>query len=215
MECQLFEILIQKYYDGELDPAERARYESHRSECERCRKLDADYALVFDGLNDMEVYQPSPDFKRRVLASVDISRYRVSLAGRMARRFQFIWQQIPSPARLAGVLVLFFVIFLTVFRPALSAIIGWSRVLLGVSGSAVVAVNKLAERVPIIISNLISVESYKAAGGTLLDAARQIITESPVFIATLSVAVILVIVFVSLARAHLIRKKGEDHASTV
>lgn len=211
MECQIFEIMIQKYYDGELGPSERARYEKHRAQCERCRKLDSDYALVFEGLGDMEIYQPSADFDRRVLASVDISRYRTSVMREVFRKLEFFWKRIPSFARVTGVLVVFFIIFLTVFRPLLNVTLQWSKRFVNILGSGVVAVEKLAERGPIIISHLISIESYRAAGETLLNVARRLIMESPVLIVTVSSVLLILIILVG--RVRLARRKGENHVS--
>jgi hypothetical protein len=213
MECRLFEIMIQKYYDGELSLSERARYENHRAQCERCRKLDADYALVFEGLGDMEIYHPSADFDKRVLAAVDISRYRASVMGRILRRIEFVWQRVPSFARITGVLVVFFIIFLTVFRPLLNVTLQWSERFVNILGSAIVAIQKLAERGPVIVSHLISIESYRAAGETLLDVASRLIAESPVFIVAILSVVLLVILFLIVGRTRLTGKKGENHVS--
>jgi tetratricopeptide (TPR) repeat protein len=50
MDCHLFALLIERYYDGELDLAERSEYEHHRRLCASCRALDERYAEAHNNL---------------------------------------------------------------------------------------------------------------------------------------------------------------------
>jgi len=117
MKCRHFEMLIQKYHDGELGAAERAEYESHMASCGSCRALDAQFAAVFGALGDMPLAEPSTDFDSAVMARVDVARYRKSAVSRAAAAVRSGWDRIPFPARAAAVVAAVFGLFVGVYTP--------------------------------------------------------------------------------------------------
>jgi hypothetical protein len=61
---------IQDYLDGEMAPAERLDFEGHVRGCAECGLELAAYRRVFERLETLETWEPSPDFADRVLGEV-------------------------------------------------------------------------------------------------------------------------------------------------
>ena len=103
MNCRHFEMLIQKYHDGELGAAERAEYQSHLASCPSCLELDAHFAAVFGALDGIPLAEPSPGFDSSVMARVDVTRYRKNAASRIGVAIRRERARIPIPARPAAI----------------------------------------------------------------------------------------------------------------
>ena len=113
MKCHLFRMIAQKYYDGELDPAGRAEYENHARECARCGEFDREYSFLFAALDDIETYEPSPEFNLRVMANVDVARYRVGAARKAWISIRSGWNRLPSAVRVTAAIAAVFGLFVS------------------------------------------------------------------------------------------------------
>ncbi len=211
VDCHLFKMLIQRYYDGELDPVAVSDYERHRSGCEICRALDAEYAALFGALEDIPRMEPSEGFDARVMARVDVSRYRVSAVRRFAARFGGAWNRMPAYVRVGSALTAVFGLFVTIYRPFLQFLID----ILGGAATLVGSLLLLTRELPNMWNDLIdilgAVESYKVAGLTLLNALHRSVSALPmIYVLIPLAAVVLLLLLVRITRA--IAKKGETHA---
>jgi anti-sigma factor RsiW len=183
VDCHLFKMLIQRYYDGELDPVAVSDYERHRSGCGDCRALDAEFAALFGALEIIPRLEPSEGFNARVMSRVDVSRYRVSAARRFAALFGGAWNQMPASVRVGTALV----------------------------GSFLLLTRELPNMWNDLLDILGAVESYKVAGETLLNALQRSISALPVIYVLIPLAAfVLLLLLVRITRA--IAKKGETHA---
>ena len=211
MDCNLFKLLIQKYYENELSPVERAEYESHRNSCENCRKLDREFALIFSALDDLTVYEPSADFNSKVLSRIDISRYRKGIASRLISAVNGYWYRLPAPARFitATGIILFAIIVsvnpvLEIFVTALS------------KGTIFVAwlanqFQSILDRLTPTVSAIFSIDVYEIAGRTILRAFK-LTAESEMF-KGVSLTILIVVLMVALFEIikKQARRKGETN----
>jgi len=211
MDCNLFKLLIQKYYEGELSPVERAEYESHRSSCENCMKLDREFAIIFSTLDEIPMYEPSADFDSRVLSRIDISRYRKGVVSRLLGTLSSYWYGLPAPARFvttAGIII--FALIVSV-NPALDVFIA------GLSKGTIFLtwiVNQLQtifDRLAPTFSAIFSIEIYEIAGRTILRAFK-LTAGSEMFrgISLTILIVVLMIAFFEIIRKQS-RRKGETN----
>lgn len=60
--------LLQDYLDGELVPEQAHAIEAHLASCESCAREVANYRLVFERLENLPLFDPSPALVDRVLA---------------------------------------------------------------------------------------------------------------------------------------------------
>ncbi len=211
MRCDLFKMLIQRYHDSELGPGEMAEYENHMSGCEKCRRLHEQYAGVFSVLEDIELFEPSAAFDEKVMAHVNVARYRTGLMRRFARLVRTGWNQIPAPLRVTSVIAAVFAIFLSVYTPMLFMIISIGRRLVALAGTGVFLVREAIEDPSIISGFLERVTNYRVAGKIVYDTIyRQIsvIPFSHLVISGIAVAVVLA-VFIRMTRTAW--RKGETH----
>ena len=211
MQCRHVQNLMQRYHDGELSAAERARYENHVASCGACRELDAQYAAVFGALGALPLREPSPGFDGRVMARVDVSRYRASVAKRLITLVRAGWDLLPTPVRIIAEIAAVFAIFTAVYTPILGMIAQGTRWLVTVTGTGLYLARRIIEDPSIIGKFLEKSVDYRLALKILADTfERQIsgVAVSHLALGALVVAVVLVVI----ARAtRFAWNKGETH----
>lgn len=211
MDCHLFEIMIQRYYDGELDPVAISDYERHRHGCEKCRALDAEYAALFGVLGDIPRFEPSERFNAAVMSRIDVSHYRVNVLRRFAGLFGGAWNQMPATIRVGASLTAVFALFVTIYRPFLQLLIDTLQGTATFIGSILLLARELPNMGSDLVDSLGALENYRIAGETLLNALQRVASALPLtYILIPPAAVILLLFLVRITRA--IAKKGETHA---
>lgn len=211
VDCRLFEILIQRYFDGELDPVAISDYERHRQGCDACRALDAEYAALFGALGDIPRLEPSQRFNAAVMSRIDVSRYRVSALMRLTGFFGGTWNRMPASIRVGASLTAVFALFVTIYRPLLQLLIDMLQGTATFVGSILLLTRELPNMGSDLIDSMRALENYRIAGETLLHALQRILSALPLtYILIPPVAVILLLFLVRITRA--IAKKGETHA---
>jgi hypothetical protein len=211
MECALFRMLIQRYRDGELDPVERAGYERHRSACATCRALDRQFAGVFGALAEIPLFEPTADFNARVMARVDVGRYRARRARRTARAIENAWWRVPKPVRVVIPAGVAFAIFAAAYAPVLDFLAGVGERALALAGSSLFVLKELAGRSGPLFEYLSSASRYRVAMETLLRTLHRVVSDVPVAYVGV-VAVALVYIFYLVVRAaRTAWKKGDTN----
>jgi len=211
MDCHLFRLLIQRYYDGDLDKVERAEYESHRRRCEVCRAEEASFAHVFSILSDVPRFEPSSDFNARVLARVDVAGYRVDPVRRAARGIGRGWNAVPVPLRNGAVIAAIFALFIAAYRPFLWYLVSVMEQGAESVSSGLLVLRALVEKIAIVWKGSDALRQYEIAGQTLLRSLQKLFGGMhPFEIALLLVSVVLVVLVLyrTVAAA---RRKGETH----
>ena len=214
MECHLFKILIQRYFDGDLEPVEIAEYEQHRRSCEACRKLDAEFTSVFAALEGIPRLEPSVDFNSRVMARVDVARYRKSPARKVVGIFGGTWRHLPAPVRITGTITDVFALFISAFRPLLDILLGVLQATAALFGSVIVLTRELPRLMDNLVGQLNSFKNYEVALRTIINAFQSIASElniTYILAAALAVAVLLFLI----RMARVASGKGETHASVI
>jgi len=211
MECHFFRMLIQRYYDSELDPAEQAEYENHRRTCSLCREMDRQFAGVFKALDDIPLFAPSRNFNEKILVQVEISRYRIGLPRRISNAISGVWDRVPSPVRVWGTAAVVFSLFVTVYRPFLDLIVSMGEKTVFFLGTGLLALRELPGRSEIILKYLSSATNYKVAGETLLRALQKVVFGIPLSHIAIGVVALLVVLFVVIRTTRTAWKKGETH----
>ena len=67
---------LSRLHDGELSPEERARFESHRSHCDECRRSVAEYETSISVFRGARGAGPPPDLAARILRRLEASNRR-------------------------------------------------------------------------------------------------------------------------------------------
>lgn len=215
MNCRHFEMLIQKYHDGELGAAERAEYESHLASCSSCRELDAQFAAVFGALDGIPLAEPSPGFDSGVMARVDVARYRKSAASRAGAAVRSGWDMIPSPARVAACIAAVFGLFVAVYTPMIGMIAAVAGRAVTYVGSGLYIAKRVIEDPSVIGKYLATSTNYKLAGRILLETFEKQVSGiqlAHLVIAGLSAVVIVVLV---VRATRIVWRKGETHVSII
>ena len=211
MDCHLFEMLIQRYYDGELDPVAISDYERHRHGCDRCRALDAEYAALFGVLGGIPRFEPSERFDAAVMSRIDVSRYRVNTLKRFAGIFGGTWNRMPASIRVGASLTAVFALFITIYRPFLRFLIDILQGTATFIGSILLLTRELPNMGSDLMESLGALENYRIAGETLLNALKRVVSAVPLSHILIPIAVVVLLPFlVRITRA--IAKKGETHA---
>ncbi len=211
MECDLYRLLIQRYHDGELEPAERAEYENHRRRCEACRVADARFELVAGALDVLTRFEPAPDFDARVLSRVDIAAYRVSPARRAAHAAGRAWNTIPIPARNGSIIAAVGLFFIAVYKPLLDYLLATIRHGAEVLWTGTIFARALLERIETIWKSSGAVRNYEIVGQTLLRALQRYyagMNAAQIAAAIVSLVVIAVVLHRMVGAA---RRNGETH----
>ena len=214
MECHLFKILIQRYYDGELEPVEIAEYEHHRHSCEACMELDTQYASVFAALEGIPRLEPSADFNSSVMARVDVARYRENPARKVIGVFGGTWGRLPAPIRITGTITAVFALFVSAYRPLLDMLLGALQAVALLFGSVIVLTRELPRLMGDLLGQLRSLKNYEVALKTIINAFQGIASElniTYILAAALAVAVLLILI----RMARVASGKGETHASVI
>ena len=211
MKCHLFRLLIQRYYDGELDPAERAEYENHRRGCEACRALDNRYALLVAALDGVPLMEPSAVFNRSVLSRVDVAAYRVGPARTAVRALGSGWNAAPAPLRNGIVIAAVCALVIAVCTPLLDYMILTIRQGAEVLWSGMIFMRGLGPRIEVMWRSMGALRNYEVAGQMLLRAFHRLAgganpVEAVVVIASL--ALVAVVLHRMLGAA---RRKGETN----
>lgn len=215
MNCRHFEMLIQKYYDGELGAAERAEYENHLASCSSCMELDMQFATVFGALDEIPLVEPSPGFDSGVMAMVDVARYRKSAASRAGVAVRSGWDRIPFPARVAAGIAAVFGLFIAVYTPMIGMIFAAAGKAATLAGSGLYLARRVIEDPSAVGNYLATTTNYKLAGRILLETFEKQVSGIQLFhlvIAGLS-AVVLVILVVRVTR--IAWSKGETNVSII
>jgi len=211
MECHLFRLLIQRYHDGELEPAERAEYENHVRRCEACRSLDGRFALIAGALDGLALFDPSPDFDRKVLSHVDIGAYRVSPARRAVRAAGRGWNAVPVPVRNGSLVAAVGFFFIAVYKPLLDYMIATIRQGAEAFWTGTVLVRELLDRMEAIWKSAGAVRNYEIVGQTLLRAFHRYaagLNTAQIAAAIASLILVAVVLHRMLGAA---RRKGETN----
>lgn len=211
MDCHLFKLLVQRYYDGELDPVAVSDYEQHRRSCRACRELDAEYATFFAVLRDIPKLEPSHSFNADVMARVDISRYRVRAGRRVAGIFSGAWGFLPAPIRIGSVVAVVFAFFVTAYGPFLDLLINALRGAATLVGSIMVFVRELPGVGKNLLTYFSEVENYRLAGVTILKTFQRVASELHVTYIMMAIAAVVLLLFI-VRIARVAARKGETHA---
>jgi len=215
MNCRHFEMLIQKYHDGELDTAGMAEYEAHLAACRSCRDMDMRFAAVFEALDGIPLAEPSAGFDSGVMARVHVARYRKSAASRAGAAVRNGWDRIPFPARVASGIAAVFGLFIAVYTPMLGMIASAAGRTASLAGSGFYIARRIIEDPSVIGSYLATSTNYRLAGRILLSTfERQIsgIQLSHLLMAGLAAAVLIVLV---VRATRIAWSKGETHVSII
>jgi hypothetical protein len=208
-------MLIQRYYDGELESVEQAAYENHRRHCEACMILDARYASMFEALDAVPRYEPSVSFNRKVLAHVDIARYRVNPATRAVRAIGTAWIKVPVSVRVGGAVAAVFAMFVTGYRPFLDFIVSLGERTVTILASGFVLVKELIERSETLINYFTSVSNYRIAGEVLKKTLGRLVSEVPLPYLVLAAATVVVVTLIVVRTARVARNKGETNVRII
>lgn len=211
MKCRHVQNLMQRYHDGELDAAERASYENHLASCDACRELDAGYAAVFAALGGLPLAEPSAGFDGKVMARVDVSRYRASVAKRLVTFVRAGWDLLPAPVRTVTEIAAVFAVFTAVYTPILGMIARAARWIVTVAGSGVYIVRRVIEDPSVIGRFLETSTNYRLAVKILVETfERRIsgISVAHLVLGVLAAAVVLVVIARATRTAW---NKGETH----
>jgi hypothetical protein len=211
MECDLYRLLIQRYHDGELEPAERAEYENHRRRCAACRAMDERFALVAGALDGFPRFEPSPDFDARVLSRVDVAAYRVGPARRAARAAGRAWNAVPIPARNGSVIAAVGLFFIAVYKPLLDYMLATIRHGAEVLWTGTIFARALLERIETIWKSVGAVRNYEIVGQTLLRALHRYSAGMDAAHAAAAIVSVVVIAVVLRRMLGAARRKGETH----
>jgi len=215
MDCDLFRLLIQKYYDGELVPSERARFEAHRSECAECRKVEQDFLAVFENLDNMEYFQPSEEFDTRVMANVDTGRYRKSVLKKLLRDINWKWDSVPAWARITGSVAAAFAFFMYVFRPVYLEMVEFIRKGVIFLLSAVVLLRRVEDLYGTFLNYIDSEAGFITAARVLLGKVLQFAREIPPGYYMVLGLITVLIVYMALKLTRTSWRKGESHVGVI
>jgi hypothetical protein len=211
VECHLFRLLIERYHDGELAPAERAEYENHRRQCEECRESDARFGMLIAALDQAPLFEPSADFDRGVLSRINPAAYRVSPARRAARAIERGWNAAPVLARNTIAIAALCAVIITVYQPLLDYMIVTIRHGAEALWSGMLFSRELAERVIMIWKGAGAVRNYEIVGQTLLRALHRFASGLNPVQGGLAIASVLLAAVVLYRLLGAARRKGETN----
>jgi anti-sigma factor RsiW len=211
MQCRHAVNLMQRYHDGELSAAERAAYESHLAACGACRALDAQFEAVFGALGGLPLAEPPAGFDERVMARVDVARYRVSVAKRAIAWLRRGWDVLPAPVRVSAQIAAVFALFTAVYTPILGMIADGARWVVTVAGSGVYLVRRVVEDPSIIGQFLETSANYRLAVKILAETFERRISGISVSHLVLGVLAAAVVLAIAARATRTAWNKGETH----
>jgi len=211
MNCRHCRMLVQRYHDGELGPAEKAEFESHLRTCGECRALSDRFAEVFSALGAMPLAEPPGSFDAAVMSRVDTARYRPSVASRLAAGARAGWDALPSPIRAAAAIAAVFGLFTAVYSPVIGLVADGARKVFALAGSGLFLARRIIEDPSLIDQYLHLPGKYGIALEIIADTFERQISSIPLsslLAAGLSAAAALVLV---LRAARTAGRKGETN----
>jgi hypothetical protein len=213
MNCHLFKMLIQRYHDGELDRGDMAEYEEHRRNCHQCERLDMTFSGIFTVLEDMEVIEPPSDFNMKVMARVDVSRYKVRAARKVFLSVRGFWRGLPVPVQATGIISSVFALFIAIYTPFLLMMVSSGEKLLGMTESALYVIRRFFDDPQRILNYISSVEKYRVGGKLLVKTLQRQVADVPLTYFAVTAIAATVILYIIFRTAHGFWKKGETHVS--
>lgn len=213
MDCHLFHMLIQRYYDGELDAVERSAYENHRRSCDACRLLDGRYAAVFGALDGIERIEPSAGFNAAVMSRVDVSRYRVGAVRKATGAVGRGWYRIPFPVRVGVAVSAIFALFVTAYGPFMEFFATLGGRFVSLVGDSLIAVGELAVRSETLLKSLSSATNYRLAGEVLMKTLQRWVAGLPLSHILIAAIVVIGALILTVRAARTVWSKGETHVS--
>lgn len=211
MECHLFRLLIQQYYDGELEPAERAEYENHRRRCDGCRSLDGRFAIVAGALDGLPLFEPSSGFDRNVLSHVDIGAYRLSPARRAVRAAGRGWNAVPVPVRNGSLIAALGFFFIAVYKPLLDYMIAMIGQGAEAFWTGTIFVRALIDKMGSIWKSSGAARNYEIVGQTLLRAFHRYVAGMNTVQIAAAIASMIIVSIVLYRMLGAARRKGETN----
>lgn len=215
MDCRSFRMLIQKYHDGDLSLAEMAEYENHRAGCAECARLDGQFAGVFSALGSIGHFEPSPEFNARVMAHVDVARYRVSAFTKVMRAVRGFWRGLPAPVRATGLTASVFALFVSVYTPFLMMMLSALRRTAEYAMSSLYIIRRLFDDPDMLMSFLISLEKYRVAARILLKTVQRQAEGVPMSAFVLTAGSVVLIMYFVIKGTRGLWKKGETHVGVL
>ncbi|MCD6380673.1 zf-HC2 domain-containing protein [bacterium] len=215
MDCHLFGLLIQKYHDGELERATEVEFETHLAECEKCRELESNYFEAFSALENMGFSQPLPGFNNRVMARVNVRKYRKSIfsliLGRISRRVNLL----PGYIRVTGAVIGAFALFMYIFRPVFLYMLSAGDRLIAFTSTLAAIIKQSGAVFDIVVNYFKSDHEFVLAVMILFRKLKEIAGEIPIgYFATAFVLVCLIVLMIArISRSSW--RKGESHVSFI
>lgn len=211
MQCRHAMNLMQRYHDGELSAAERASYERHLVSCGACRELDEQFATVFGALGRIPLADPSPGFDERVMAGVDVSRYRASVAKRAFAGLRAGWDLLPAPVRISAEIAAVFAAFTAVYTPILGMIARGARWVAAVAGSGIYIIRSIIEDPGTVTRFLERSSQYRLALKILAETLERRVSGISVAHLALGAAAVAVALILIARATRIAWNKGETH----
>lgn len=215
MDCHLFRLLIQKYHDGELEPAEMAKFQAHLADCAQCAALEAEYHGVFEALDGIGYQEPSPGFNEAVMAQIDTGKYRKSAARKFATAISWKWNLLPGYVRVTGALALVFALFMYIFRPIFHLFITGARNVLAFIGSAVILFRETGKLLDTVVNYFKSDPEFILAARIIIRKIHNAAAEMhySYMIGTVLLTIIMIYFVARMSRSSW--RKGESNAGSI
>ncbi len=215
MDCHLFTLLIQKYYDGELERAIEAEFETHLAECEECRAIECRYSEAFSALEGMGVYKTPPEFNDRVMAHVNVRKYRKNLFAEIAGTLYRRWNLLPAYIRVGGAVTGVFALFMYIFRPVFLYMLSTGESLLNFAASAVAVLKESRVGLDIIVNYFKSDPEFILAATILFQKLKGMTVEIPIgyFVSAFVLVCLVVLMVAGVSRSSW--RKGDSHVGFI
>ncbi len=215
MDCHLFTLLIQKYYDGELERAVEAEFETHLAECKECRAIGDSYYEAFSALEGMGVYQPLPEFNDRVMAHVNVRKYRKSLFAEILGTLYRRWNLLPGFIRIGGAVTGVFAMFMYIFRPVFLYLLSKGGSLLTFVASAAAFLKESRAGLDIIVNYFKSDPEFILAATILFQKLKGMTVEIPIgyFVSAFVLICLVVLMVAGVSRSSW--RKGDSHVGFI
>jgi hypothetical protein len=173
--------------------------------------LDAHFALIAGALDELTLFEPSPDFDRKVLSQVDMDAYRVGPARRAVRAAGRGWNAVPVPVRNGSLIAALGFFFIAVYKPLLDYMITTIRQGAEAFWTGTIFVRALLDKMEAIWKGAGAARNYEIVGQTLLRAVHRYATgmnAAQIAAAIFSLILVAVVLHRMLGAA---RRKGETN----
>ena len=215
MDCHLFTLLIQKYHDGELERAVKAEFETHLAGCKKCQELESYYSEAFSALENMQVYQPSTAFNNRVMAKVNVRKYKRSFLAVILGRISGRVNLLPGYIRVTGAVAGVFALFMYIFRPVFLYILSAGESLIGFTATLADVFKRSRTIIDIVVNYFKSDNGFVLAVMILFRKIKEIAAQIPMgyFITVFVLACLVVLLVARISRSTW--RKGESHVGFI